>query len=223
MIEYIDTPFGKIPGGIKIETGTETISMPMHMERYVKEVIMIGSGPSDLAKAGYLPSLTDQLLLAYQELIPDSDFQNRLNNMSSNPLIVYNTISGTKTAFTKEDDDVVPNIYSQRDYAKNNYTVDKITHADLNKALETIGFVFDEINNGALSNKEIQAVLEYQKDNLILQKNIKQQALFGILKNAPCGANTSEITGLQNEINSIGQEIVQIDGQLGELGGEQKL
>jgi triacylglycerol esterase/lipase EstA (alpha/beta hydrolase family) len=220
VTEYSDTPLGKIPRGIKIETVTETVSMPTHMERYVKEVIMIGSGPSDLAKAGYLPSLTDQSLIAYQELIPESDFQNRLNNMKSNPLIVYNTISGTKTAFTKEDDDVVPNIYSQRDYAKNNYTVDKITHTDLNKALKTIGLVFDEINNGALSDEEIQAILEYQKDNLTLQKNIKRQSLSGILKNAPCGANTPEITGLQNEINSIGQEIVQIEGQLGELGGE---
>jgi triacylglycerol esterase/lipase EstA (alpha/beta hydrolase family) len=218
----ISTPLGDIEyrDTTKIETVTRTIDMPTHIEKYADEVIMIGSGPSYLALLKFEESLRDKKLVAYQDLTPYSDLQTKLNNMSSNPLVVYNTISGTKTWGSEKDDDVVPNEYSQRDYAKNNYPADGITHTELNKALETIKLVLDEINNGALSDEEIQTVLEYQKDNLTLQKNMKQQSLSGILKNAPCGANTSEITGLQNEINSIGQEIVQIDGQLGELGGE---
>ena len=103
-----------IPNGIKlrfknitkIETKTKTISMPTHMEKYIDEVLMIGSGPSILARLAYLTSLRKESFIAYQELSPDSNFQRRLKKMEPNDFIVYNTISGTNTAFTKKDDNI---------------------------------------------------------------------------------------------------------------------
>jgi len=215
----VSTPLGDIElkDPTKIETASKTISMPTHMEKYINEVVMIGSGPSVLAWTGYGKSLENTSFLAYQDLTPNSYFQNQLNNMSSNPLIIYNTISGTNTKGTKEDDDVVPNEYSQRDYAKNNYTVDGIAHTQLDECLEVINIVLNEIDNGALSNSEIKAILEYQKDRLTLQRNTKQYALSQLMQNAPCGAKTQEMTDLNNEINLIEQEIALIEQQINDM------
>jgi hypothetical protein len=206
-----------LPGKIEIsipKTVTKTISMPIHMEKYINEVILIASGPSKLALIPYNKSLENKDWVVYQQLVPESEFLKGLSDMSSNPLVVYNTISGTDTKFTKKDDDVVPNIYSQRDYARNNYPIEGVTHTEIYKNLDAIKLTFDEITNGALSNKEIQIRLEVKKDQLTLQRNIKQNTLSGVLKNAPCGAKTTEITTMQSEINSIDQEIAQIEGQL---------
>ncbi len=205
VIKFMDTPLGKLPKQIAIETASETISMPIHMEKYIDEVIMIGSGPSVLAWTGYGKSLENTSFLAYQDLTPNSYFQNQLSNMSPNPLIVYNTISGTNTWGSEEDDDVVPNEYSQRDYAKNNYMVEKTTHAQLTEDTQVINLVLQEKSNGALSSNEVKDILEYQKDRLTLQKNSKQYSLSQLMKDAPCGAKTTEMTVLNNGINSINQ------------------
>ncbi len=220
VMGFIDTPLGKIPKQIAVETVIKTIQMPTHMEKYIDEVIMIGSGPSKLAGAGYTTSLVDTSFLAYQDLMLGSYFQNKLNSMNTNPLVVYNTISGTNTWGNEKDDDVVPNEYSQRDYAKNNYMVEKITHTRLTEDSEVINLVLQEKSNGALPDNEIRDILEYQKDRLTLQKNSKQYSLSQLMKDAPCGAKTTEMTVLNNEINSIDQQIAGIEGQISNFSNE---
>jgi hypothetical protein len=206
-----------LPGSIKFpiaENVTRTIKMPIHMERYINEVVLIASGPSKLALIPYDKSLENEDWAVYQQLVPESEFLKGLNDMNSNPLVVYNTISGTDTKFTKKDDDVVSNIYSQREYARNNYPIEGATHTEIYKNLDAIKLAFNEITNGALSNKEIQIRLEVKKDQLTLQRNIKRNTLVGVLKNAPCGAKTTEIIIMQDEINSIDQQIGEIETQL---------
>lgn len=58
--------------------------------------------------------------------------------------------------------------------------------------------------------------LEYKRDNLTLKRNIKRAELAKLMQNAPFGAKTEEMTVLQNEINSIEQEIIEIGRQLRE-------
>ncbi|MFH0838831.1 MAG: alpha/beta hydrolase [Candidatus Omnitrophota bacterium] len=218
VVKNIDTPLGEIPVGVEIEEITKTIdNMPTHMEDYIDETILIGSGPSDLAQVGYLQSLTDDSKLAYQDLIPDSDFQKKLNSMSPNPKIKVNTISGTDTAFTEEDDDVVSNEDSKRDYAENNYEVKGISHGALNESLKVISLLFNEITNGTLSNTDTRSVLEQEKDQLLLQRSMKQQELAVATKEMPCGALSDKITALQAEINAIDRQIAAIDAQLNSL------
>ncbi len=67
---------------------------------------------------------------------------------------------------------------------------------------------------GNIAYYDPKLLLEVKRDQLTLQRNIKKNTLTGVLKNAPCGAKTTEITVLQDEINSINQEIGEIEGQI---------
>jgi hypothetical protein len=62
--------------------------------------------------------------------------------------------------------------------------------------------------------------LEVKKDQLTLQRNLKQQDYLALLKDAPCGAKTQEMMILHNEISSIDQRIIEIEGKLKKLGNE---
>lgn len=57
-------------------------------------------------------------------------------------------------------------------------------------------------------------LLEVKKDRLTLQRNLKQREYIALLKDAPCGAKTQEMTILHNEISAIDQKIIEIEGQL---------
>ncbi len=209
----IPTPFGDIEYNdiTKVETVVNDVQMPIHMEKYINEVIMVGSGPSRLAWLLHDKSRENEDWAVYQQLIPGSDFLRRLDSMDPNPSIVYNTISGTDTGLIKENDDIVSNIYSQRDYAENNYMVAGVTHTELYKNLEVVKLAFNEIANGSFASKDAQVVLEYKKAKLELERNLKKAALSRLMTNAPCGAKTKTMTTLSTEISSIEQQISAID------------
>ncbi len=104
------------------------------------------------------------------------------------------------------------------------YLPDATIHTDPQKIYaqlnnQTIPY-YQQNETGNITYYNPNILLEVKKDQLTLQKNIKQQALVGILKNAPCGAKTGEITSLQGEINSIDQQIMELDGQLVETNSE---
>ena len=175
---------------------------------------MVGSGPSSLAWLLSNKSLENEDWVVYQQLAPDSDFMKKLYNMEPNPLVIYNTISGTDTGLIKENDDIVSNIYSQRDYAENNYMVEGVTHTELFKSLEVVKLAFNEIANGSFVSKDTEMVLEYKKAKLELERNLKKAALSRLMVNAPCGAKTKAMTTLSTEISSIEQQISEIDVQI---------
>ncbi len=72
---------------------------------------------------------------------------------------------------------------------------------------------------GEPASQDQREPLEVKKDQLTLQRNLKQQDYLALLRDAPCGAKTQEMMILHNEISSIDQRIIEIEGKLKKLGG----
>ncbi len=70
------------------------------------------------------------------------------------------------------------------------------------------------------SGRGNRELLEVKKDQLTLQRNLKQREYLALLKDAPCGAKTQEMMILHNDISSLDQRIIEIEGQLKNLSNE---
>jgi len=64
------------------------------------------------------------------------------------------------------------------------------------------------------AKQDTRIFLEYKRDHLTLQRNIKRAELANLMKDAPCGAKTQGMADLQDEINSIEQQMTEIDRQI---------
>ncbi len=69
-------------------------------------------------------------------------------------------------------------------------------------------------DGGQIAYFDTKVLLEYKRNQLALQRNMKRAALAKSLKGAPCGAKTQEMRVLTTEINSLDQQIANIDTQL---------